>query len=370
MRIAYGVHGYGRGHATRALGVLPLLSRRNEVLVLAGGDAREVLDRQVAVEEIPHLSYVYRGMRLSAARTLAANARAVLDLASNGPALRRLEARLAQFAPDVVVSDSDPFTLRAAGRLGIPRISFDHVGVIAHCRPAAPPGDALQLWRDARAYRLLVGPAERVVVSSFYDAPPRRRGVHRVPPVLRPSVLAARPSDGEHLLVYFNEGAALFGPHVEAAVRGAGLPARVYGSGRVGRDGPVTYRPFDPEAFVHDLASCRALLCTAGHQLASEALHLGKPMLVSPEDCAEQRLNAREVERLGFGRAVRHRDLSAAELRRFLAEQEAHRGRLAAFPRDGNERAVTVLEALARELSRGLTAPPALPVRRVASARR
>src|ERR1700685_3997997 len=36
MRIVYGVHGYGWGHATRALGVLPDLMRPHEVLVLAG----------------------------------------------------------------------------------------------------------------------------------------------------------------------------------------------------------------------------------------------------------------------------------------------------------------------------------------------
>ena len=36
MRIVYGIHGYGRGHATRALGVLPELRQRHEVLGLAG----------------------------------------------------------------------------------------------------------------------------------------------------------------------------------------------------------------------------------------------------------------------------------------------------------------------------------------------
>jgi hypothetical protein len=37
MRILYGVFGYGRGHATRALSVLPELMERHEVTVLAGG---------------------------------------------------------------------------------------------------------------------------------------------------------------------------------------------------------------------------------------------------------------------------------------------------------------------------------------------
>ena len=60
MRIVYGIHGYGRGHATRALGVLPELRQRHEVLVLAGGDAYQALAPLGPVTEIPTLTYVYR----------------------------------------------------------------------------------------------------------------------------------------------------------------------------------------------------------------------------------------------------------------------------------------------------------------------
>jgi len=38
MKIAYGIHGYGRGHSSRALAILPELARRHELLLLAGGD--------------------------------------------------------------------------------------------------------------------------------------------------------------------------------------------------------------------------------------------------------------------------------------------------------------------------------------------
>ncbi len=43
MRILYGVFGYGRGHATRALSILPELRERHEVVVLAGGDAYDAI---------------------------------------------------------------------------------------------------------------------------------------------------------------------------------------------------------------------------------------------------------------------------------------------------------------------------------------
>src|SRR3546814_6470479 len=43
VRIAYGVMGYGRGHAMPKMAVLPALSREHEITVFASGDAYEVL---------------------------------------------------------------------------------------------------------------------------------------------------------------------------------------------------------------------------------------------------------------------------------------------------------------------------------------
>jgi len=43
LKIAYGVMGYGRGHATRVRSVLPALLERHDVTVFAGGDAVPVL---------------------------------------------------------------------------------------------------------------------------------------------------------------------------------------------------------------------------------------------------------------------------------------------------------------------------------------
>jgi len=354
MRIAYAVHGYGRGHAVRSLAVLSRLASRHDVLVLAGGDAIPLLSCLPLVQ-IPCLGFAYRGARISAARTLRDNARLLAALAVGGGPIAAVEATLASFRPDVVVSDSEPLALRAAGRLGIPRIGFDHVGIIAWCRPRAALADALQLGRDAFAYRLLLGSPERVVVSSFFPAPPRRRGVVVIPPVLRTRVLAAVPEDRGHLLVYINQP-RLLTPEVLSAVTGAGLPAIVYGAGGGRRLGNLWFKPIDEAGFVEDLASARAVLSTAGHQLASEALYLGKPMLLCPEDSAEQRLNARELIRLGVAQCADHGHLDAQAIRAFLDDAGGHRLALARLPRDGNARAVEVLETFGRVLAS--SAPP------------
>lgn len=89
MRIAYGVHGYSRGHATRALAVLPELKRRHEVMVFAGGDALPMLASRFSVRPIPYLTYVYdRRGRISKLATIAENSKKLLDLWGGGPSMR------------------------------------------------------------------------------------------------------------------------------------------------------------------------------------------------------------------------------------------------------------------------------------------
>jgi hypothetical protein len=59
VRILYAVHGYGRGHATRTLAILPELARRHTLLCLAGGDAYTAIWPDFPVVRIPTLRFVY-----------------------------------------------------------------------------------------------------------------------------------------------------------------------------------------------------------------------------------------------------------------------------------------------------------------------
>jgi uncharacterized protein (TIGR00661 family) len=350
MRIAWGVHGYGHGHATRVRALLGALGGRHDVLLFAGADAFETLGRTHAAERIPCLAFRYAGAHISWPRTLSANASLVADLLRGGPAVDAVAARLEAFAPDLVVSDSEPLVLRAAAKLRLPTVGLDHVGVIAWCRPRASGRDRLRLALDGAAYRMLLGRPDRILVSSFYPAPPLRPGVVLVPPILRERVLRAEPSEGRHLLVYFNKGAHLYDARVDAALRALGMPVEVFGAGRAGRDGNVTHRPFDEAAFVDALAGCRAVLATAGHQLLAEAIHLRKPLLVAPEANAEQRLNAREAARLGVARVVEHRAISPRVLRSFVDGLDGHRAALEGIPRRTGTEAALALEGIAAEL--------------------
>jgi len=106
-----------------------------------------------------------------------------------------------------------------------------------------------------------------------------------------------------------------------------------------------------PQTFVTDLASCRAVLSTAGNQLVGEAIHLRKPLCVLPEDCVEQRMNAAAVERMGIGMRLHPAKLTTAALQSFLGQIDLYQERMTANGCDGTLEAARYLEQFLEQLA-------------------
>lgn len=325
MRIAYGVMGYGRGHAMRTMSVLPALMAEHEVTVFAGGDAFDVLAPRFPTVRIPTIGYRYNSRgRHSLRQTLAQNLTPMRELLLGGDSLLALERELRARGIDAVISDSEAWTHRAAQRLGLPRISFDHVGIIAYCKPHFPPDLWLQGMRDAWGYRALMGVPERILISSFYPAEPAYPQVQLVGPMLRDEVLAATPTAGDALLAYFNKGEHQYLPQIDRTLRLLDRKVIVYGTPLRGEDENLEFKAPSVEGFVRDLAACHAVIATAGNQLIGEALHFGKPILALPEEAFEQRLNAHMIERMGVGQQAERKSLTPSDVDRFLGNHGWH----------------------------------------------
>src|SRR5262249_49892129 len=211
--------------------------------------------------------------------------------------------------------------------------------------------------RDVLAYRLLTGRPQRVVVSSFFRPDIPARGVRVVGPLLRDAVRTARPRRGDHLLVYFNQGDEQLTPRIEEELAALRMPIVVYATRDRAADRDIVYKRTGDATFLDDLASCRAVLSTAGNQLVGETMHLGKPILVMPEDTVEQRMNALAVERLGVGARVDAAALAAGALRAFRAKERVYAERGLALRTDGREEALAALETFGRELMAARRAP-------------
>ena len=352
MKIAYGIHGYGQGHATRAWAVLQDLQRRHDVRIFAGGNAYQTLRGTFDICEIPSFGFVYRGTRSSKWRTLVHNLPYALDVLMGGAVTRRVITELRSFVPDVVICDCEPWTFRAAGFLSIPRIAFDHFGIMVRCKVPMPLWERLRGSVDRMIYRLLVGRAERALVSSFYRAAPRSDDVRVVGPLLRAQARAITPVRSSYVLAYFNKGADQLKQSVFEALCGAGVDIRLYGADRTGRLGNLYFQPRSDEAFLRDLAGCRAVISTAGNQLVGEAMMYGKPFLAIPEASVEQHMNASAISALGIGEWSEPTQLTSERIRAFLEREHEYAQNAKSMALDGREEAVETLERWCDELRR------------------
>lgn len=363
MKIAYGVMGYGRGHAMRTMSVLPELMKQHEVTVFAGGDAFDVLAPLFPTVRIPTIGYRYnaRGGH-SIPRTISENVAPLADLLFGGHGMEQVEREFKSRGIQMVISDSEAWTHRTAAKLKIPRISFDHVGIIAYCKPRFPPDLWLQGIRDGIGYRRLMGIPERILIASFYPAEGAYPGVKVVGPMLRDEVKRLKPTRGDFLLCYFNKGEHQYRPHVDRALRLLDCPVVVYGTPHRGKVDNLDFRAPSNEWFVRDLAACRAVLSTAGNQLTGEAIHFGKPMLALPEDAFEQRLNAYMIERMGVGMRADLNRLTPSDVDRFLANESLYRSHMGEHAGDGRSEAIATLHRYIGELAQG--APRKAPKRK------
>jgi uncharacterized protein (TIGR00661 family) len=341
MRILYGVTGEGLGHAMRSRVIAEHLRER-------GHDVKLVASRRACnylrgyfddVDEIPGLTLSYAKGGIARTRTLYRNARLARSAVRDSVDLYRYP--MLEFQPDLCISDLDSFA-HVFGRIaGRPVISIDHHHVMDRCaHPVIGRGRAPLTRAIVRAK---VPGCRHYIVTSFYQPPLRPRALGTttiVGPILRREILRLTPTVGDHVLVYQTATRDLVAPLFA-------LPDQrfvVYGTHEERTLANVTFRRFDEDQFLADLASARAVICNGGYTLMSEALHLGKPILSVPlRRHGEQQLNALYLEALGLGRRAKHPDANI--FRDFLS-------RLPQPPRlpSGNAHAFQTLDNLIEEL--------------------
>jgi uncharacterized protein (TIGR00661 family) len=357
--VVYALCGEGRGHATRARAVVEALRERHRVTVFASNCAFDLLSphfraTEVRVVRIPGLQFGYSGPgRVDLLRTLGL---AIQFRWHAGQYVRDVIPELERARPDLVIADFEPIVPRAARKLGIPFISFDHQHFLVVSDLSSLPFGIRQAANlSAPFVRALYNWQQATIVSSFYRAPikPAHKDTTWVGTLIRRELLPIRPVHGRHLVAYMRRHAS---PDTLAALAASGREVRVYGLGARPAEGPLRFHEIDERRFIDDLAGCEAVVSTAGNQLVGEALYLRKPMLVMPEAWNfEQSVNAYFLQQSGAGWAERGR-LTAARLGAFLESVGSLRAAIRPEAMCGNDAALAALE---RQIARG----PRTPVR-------
>ena len=346
MRILYGVTGEGMGHAMRSRVVLEhLVARGHTVEIMASGRAHDFLKKRFSdVNSIHGFHLILDENRVRLGKTLWSNVlNGVLGVPKNISAYFDV---IDELRPELVISDFESWTYFYAKAHGLPILSIDNMQIIPRC---TIPDDIIEGHKVAfqltKAFIKTKLPfCNAYFITSFFRPPIRKPDTRLFSPILRPEILAAKPTDGEHLLVYqsgSNEA-------LERALERTGIECRIYGM-RPGakeseRNGKLVFLPFSEAGFISDLASSRATIAGGGFTLMGEAVYLGKPMLAIPlEGQFEQILNSRYLEREGYGMFADDLD-EPGVVPRFIERIDECARKLGTYTQDGNREILAAVD--------------------------
>lgn len=337
--ILYGVNGEGAGHSTRAKEVLThLVEKGHKVHVASFDRGLQNLKRDFDVTEIYGFRFAYVNNRVRYKRTLAKN---LITVPQAAKSLTRLKHLVDDEGIDLVITDFEPLTCHIGHKRHLPVISIDN----QHCLTNAVVSYPSEYRRDAAAAKIvtkLMTPRARAyLVISFFTAPIRKRNTFLFPPLLRQEILAATPTEGDHVLVYVTSPA----PALAKLLGSVRARFIAYGFGRDGMQGNITFKKPSLEGFFHDLVTARAIIANSGFSLVTEALHLRKPYLAVPVSHQfEQIFNAYWLQQSGYG--TWWDQLNRERVESFLFNLPHYREALDDYPRQGNQALFAKLDSL------------------------
>jgi len=305
LRILYGVQGTGNGHISRSREIIRHLKAdgHDVKVVLSGRDPALLWDMDVfkPFVAMQGLTFSTRRGRLQYIETARR-----LNLLRFYADIRSFDAR----GVDVVITDFEPITARIARRNKLPSIGIGHQYAFRYQIPIAG-----------------FDPAAVFVIRHFAPAD-HCLGLHWhhfnqpiLPPVIPMHLPAGRAQLADKVLVYLpfeeiDDIRRLLAPfethqfYVYHQLPGAS------------DEGHLHWRTYSRKGFLNDLAESVGVITNAGFELASEALHLGKKIMVKPlARQMEQMSNAKALAHLKLGTVMQQ--LNPVSVDEFLAVQPA-----------------------------------------------
>lgn len=332
-RVLVGACGMGNGHASRQLNLVRRLQERgHHVAIVTFGDGVAALDDAFPSHVPIAVPTHYPGGWVAMTPTgidihrSAENGR-TLDSRGDAWSFALCEEVIAELdgAPDVVLTDYEPASAQIAYMLGSRLITTEQQSKFLMFR--TPDAGGYTRWHEAAKLRYFFPAADERIASSFFplewESDERYPG-EVIEPILRPDVLSMWPQvDESSVVVYLSPYAVMRqdpGAFLRVLDGFRNVTFTVFTNTPLG-DAPqnVVVSQFDRPKFTEALASCSAVVSTAGHQLLSECLYLRKPVLALPFDVYEQQFNAMMLEHYDIG--MRADALSPEVLRSFLSRR-------------------------------------------------
>ncbi|GAL19567.1 glycosyltransferase [Vibrio maritimus] len=306
MKILYGVQGTGNGHIARARAMCHALKSHDvDVDFLFSGRAK---DKYFSMEQFGDyqtrrgFSFVTENGRVNYMKTALEN-----SLPSFLGEVRELDVS----GYDLVVNDFEPVSAWAAKRQKVPTVSISHQNAFLFDVPQKGAN-----WLDDSVIQHFA-PSQYQLGLHWY---------HFGQPILPPIVhtLEQDVTSEDFILVYlpFENTDAI----IDLLLRFARHNFVCYHPDNIenAQLENILMKPLSHESFQCDLHRCSGVIANGGFELPSEALSLGKKLLVKPLDGQfEQQSNAATLESLGLAQSMDF--LDAGVIRDWLDEKQAER---------------------------------------------
>ncbi|MGD9057680.1 MAG: glycosyltransferase family protein [Desulfobacterales bacterium] len=297
MKILYGVQATGNGHISRSREVIHhLKALGHDIRVVLSGRDPSLLWEMDIFEPYD----TFRGLTFISQRGKVRIIRTALQL--NVIQFYRDIHTYDASGFDLVVTDFEPVAARIARRNNIPSIGVGHQYAFLHDIPVKK-ADPFSMW----------------VVKNFAptDYAAGLHWHHFDKPILPPIIPTHLKNDSqimpEKILVYLpfetlediESLLKLFTTH----------QFFIYCNIAAARDNTnLHWRPFSRDGFLKDLINCDGVISNAGFELLSEALYLGKKLLIKPlAGQMEQASNAHVISELQLGKVMKKLSQNAVE---------------------------------------------------------
>jgi len=307
MKILYGVQATGNGHITRARAMSKYLSAADDIQVdylFSGRPKDEFWDMATFGDWqcCRGLTFIHEAGDLKMIRTMREN-----SLLQYFKDIRNLDLD----SYDLILTDFEPITAWAAKLKKKLCIGVGHQYAFSHSVPRRGSDPiAAGIMKSFAPVSVGLG-----LHWHHFNAP--------ILPPIAETHETAEPSDPNKVVVYLGfensdeviELLDSFDDHL--FVYYGNFPQHE-------SRGNIQLKPLSREGFKHDLATCGGVICNAGFELSSEAIQLGKKLLIKPlHGQVEQLSNAAALEKLGLGMSMDYLDKSA--VRNWLKAPEGKR---------------------------------------------
>ncbi len=283
MKILYAIQGTGNGHITRSISIINELQKRADVDVLVSGIHNEL---KLPIE----VKYNFKGLGFVFGQKGGINYKQTFkqnNLSTFFKEIKQLPVENYNF----VVSDFEPVSVWAASKVGIPTIGISNQVSVLHPKIKKP-------WPPISVSRVFMENYAQCQynIGFHFEAVDE----HIVTPVIRDEIRLGLNTNEGHGLVYlpFYSDEIIY----KALKKVGNFKWIVFSkhSKKAYKKGDVQFEPVNGHLFNEKLLSSHIVLTAAGFGTTSEALHLGKKMIVIPmKGQYEQKFNAYTLQKFG-----------------------------------------------------------------------